>query len=322
MHPQSTSGNTGSKSYIHSSHTAVLGLHLRALGLLDRFSIELSPLGGGNPDWWFKRKRVSPRPLVVALVAHSRERNERLRARLEGTGVPVFLEVVPAGEGPRGLARAARRAQEEKARLVLVSDRVLPLDDEWAWEASGVFELYPDTAIVGGRILNDKERVLEGARFFGVGGPCGGPDDGRPAWDSGYAMGAHKQRSVSAVPGAFCALDPGLLLGTLERSPRGISFAFLEAWLGAEAAVSGRRVVYSPYFAARAWSGRPWPRRPEASEGALFLARHAALVPERRYYSRDLGLSPGRAYAPCRPGERGAELRRLRAWARRHEPRP
>jgi SAM-dependent methyltransferase len=320
MHPQSTSGNVASKSYIHSSHQAVLGLELKERGLDQRFAVEPSPFFGEAPDWWFRRRRVDPRPLRAAIVLHAAGKPEALRTRLEGTGVPVATEVVNAQEGPRALVPVAQRALAEKARLVLVSDRVEPLDDEWAWEALGVPELYPDAAIVGGRILNDRERVLEGARFFGVEGPCGGPDDGRPAWDPGYFAAALKQRSVSAVPGGFCSLDPALLLETLERSPRGISYAFLEAWLGAQAARSGKRVVYSPYFAARARGGRPFPRLPGEEEAASFLSLHASLVPERRYYSPHLGLAPGRAYSGSTPEERGAALRRLRAPARGRAP--
>jgi hypothetical protein len=190
-----------------------------------------------------------------------------------------------------------------RQRLAIVSDAVTPEGDEWAWEAQGILELFPDVGVVGGRILDARDRVVEGLQLFGVGGACTSAHAGQDATDAGYMQLALRVGSTSAVSSAFCVVDPGLLLRVEDRRP---SWAFLGAWLGAEAARSGARVVYSPHFAGRCRGASAWAARATASEEAEFLRRHGDLVPDGRFYSPHLSIGRDVPFVPSTPEQRAA----------------
>ena len=166
--------------------------------------------------------------------------------------IPHEVVHLDPAEGVAGLARLAARAAESGRLLHVLWHDTRIVDDVWALEAMGLFELFPDTAMVGGR-LHQNGRIVDAGAYFGFGRGCDAPDRGRPLEDPGYHAQAWKQHSVSAV--AFdhcCARLRHLAADALARSCRAdISLDHLGAWLGAAARRQGRRVIYTPFLSAR-----------------------------------------------------------------------
>ncbi len=159
---------------------------------------------------------------------------------------------------------------------------------EWAWEALTLFELHPDTVMIGGRIRNKEGIITEGGRYFGFGGPCGCPDRGRSSLDPGYFAQMWKQRSVSAVSTQFAVIKAAFLLELFDVLPARASLPFLGAWAGAHALRSGKRIVYSPFLSGV--SDLDWDTLVMASERDLFSQMNQDIIPDRRFYSRYLSL--------------------------------
>jgi hypothetical protein len=116
-----------------------------------------------------------------------------------------------------------------------------------------------------------------------------------------------KQHTVSAVPLQHCVLRPEFLRDALTPLvSSGVSLADLSPWLGAAARDSARRVVYSPFFCAS--TGADLDDMATDVERAAFSVAYRALIPEERYLSRSLGLTPATAYRPVQEDVRRAQL--------------
>jgi hypothetical protein len=85
------------------------------------------------------------------------------------------------------------------------------------------------------------------------------------------------------------------------------------AWLGAQSARLGRRIVYTPLLLAQYLAERPATSQPSREEVFEFLSRHHDLVTGDRYYPRFLQLQRGRGFDLAQPGERAAILNTLLA---------
>ncbi len=266
VHAHSTADDAESKAYIHSSQKAVLQRFLDSQPDGDRFEIECSPLLKGAAHWHFGRRHVSARPMVS-----------------------IVLGAVTSDA--RGLLEAAEKMAEQDGFIHLMGQDVETDDAEWSWDAQGLFELHPDTVMIGGRIRNRKGVVTDAGRYFGFRGVCGCPDRGRSFLDPGYFALMFKQRSVSAVSAQFAVVKASFLLELLRELPQGASLAFLGAWAGALAQRRGKRVVYSPFLSAI--SDLDWEALVDASELELFAEMNRDIIPDRRYYSRDLSLARG-----------------------------
>jgi SAM-dependent methyltransferase len=292
MHPRSTALNIGSKSYIEASHIHVLQKFLDAQSRPGLFSLRRSPLWGGTPDWWFQRKRQEGRPVLTARVGRS------------------GLEL---SAGAAALKPLAERAGADGGVLIHIIWSEITFDEEGAWDALGLFELHPDTAVVGGRVLDKERRVVAAGEYFGFGGICAAPDIGRAEHDPGYFGQMWKQRSVSAVSTMNAVVEASFLLESLRAlDGEPVSIPFLGAWLGATAALAGRRVVYTPFLAGTTHASRAeWEQSITNEEHRAFAKRFAALLPETRYISRLLSLDPARPYAPSSEEERDEALSRF-----------
>lgn len=333
MHAHSTAASIGSKGYVFDSHRHVLSMHLSALSLSAHFSVELSPLFPGTPDWWIRRRRVAARRLHVCVFirdATSSEANVRRIVRTVSgyplerlwlvasdsrtdpmmltraadalrTGTERVTVEVAEGAGIMALGNLARSCLEEAAGpalMALLSDAITPEGDEWPWEALGLIEAYPDAVVVGGRILDRHRRVISAGECLGFGGFCGSPDAGRAAQDPGYFGLALKQRSASAVAAAFCVVDAGFLAHVAPRLAAFISdLSFLGPCLGAQAIEQDARVIYSPFIVATT-SEILWPGNSGDGREQAFLSLYGHIEPDRRFYHPLLSLDPRRAFAP------------------------
>jgi len=263
-HADSTADDAATKPYIHSSQRAVLQRFLDARPDRERFRLELSPLLGGAPHWHFLRQPVCPRPLRSMVIGDLKS---------EAWTLAGIAQEIAAQDG----------------LLHFIGEGVEIDDAEWPWEAQGLFELHPDTVMIGGRIRNRKGTITEAGRYFGFGGICGCPDRGRPFLDPGYFGQMFKQRSVSAVSTQFAVVRAAFLVEVLAQLPEGASLAFLGAWAGAHALRTGRRIVYTPFLSGI--SDMDWDSRVEASEQSLFAERNRDIIPDQRFYSRSLSLT-------------------------------
>ncbi|MAU27545.1 MAG: hypothetical protein CMH45_09095 [Muricauda sp.] len=237
LHPASTSGNIKSKSYIHASQKAVLERFLAERDRLYTYEVTYSSLFRGAPDW-----RFAPRQQSVV----GGESRESAPFKAEQLNLPEDVEREWLG---KELSRL------DGAQFVLLTANEGEQNEELAWEEANIlFDLFPDTVIVGGRVHNGKE-ILEAGYAFGYGGGIGCPDVGRPINDPGYFAQMWKPRSVAAVSARYCFVDKKFLEEAINYLPDVVSASALGPWLGALAARVSKRVIYSPYVETRIASG-------------------------------------------------------------------
>ena len=171
MHADSTAGNIQSKPYVASSHQRVLQKFVAAAARPDWYRIEASPLFAGTPDWWIRRQRVDPWPITTVLI---REGGDGAAALSLDPAISHDVAILPPGAGIAALEPIVERCAEAR-RLVHVLWAGTEIEGaEWPWEAMAQFELFPDTAVVGGRIHCDG-RILSAASYFGFGRGCDSP---------------------------------------------------------------------------------------------------------------------------------------------------
>jgi glycosyltransferase involved in cell wall biosynthesis/SAM-dependent methyltransferase len=303
MHAESTAGNIHSKPYVFAAHRKVLGRVLAAATDAANYDLQPSPLFSGTPDWWIRRAHRDPWPITTVIVtAHDVE----MPVDLLRSDFPHEVLRIHSSEGPARLQEIAVRCAESGRLVHLLWSGTMIDEQEWPWEAMTHFELFPDTVMIGGRV-HDGRRIRMAGRYFGFGSGCDSPDRGRLLDDPGYFAQMWKQHSVSAISIQHCVVRAEFLreaLGSLTTT--GIALAGLGPWLGAAAMKAGRRVVYSPFFSAS--TGIDVDDEVSEVERAAFRSAHRELIPEVRYLSPSLGLSPSTAYRPATEEIRHAEL--------------
>ncbi len=273
VHAHSTADDAAAKPYVHSSQRAVLQRFLNAREL-HRFTVEYSPLLGGAAHWHFVRTHLDAKPLVSVVLT----RTSRLAA----------------------LVSVTRDMAQQDGLIHFIGEDVQIENPEWSWEALGLFELHPDTAMVGGRIRNSSGVLTEAGSYFGVRGACGCPYRGASFLDSGYFTQLWKQRSVSAVSIQFSVVRAAFLADLLRDLPPQASLPFLGAWAGARAARTGKRVVYSPFLSGI--SDLDWQTLVTPQEKKVFADLNRDLIPDQRYYPRSFSLDrPFRLSTPAIP---------------------
>jgi glycosyltransferase involved in cell wall biosynthesis len=289
VHAHSTADDAASKPYIHSSQKAALQRFLDAQPNPAKFSIEYSPLLGGAAHWHFSRQHSDPRALA-SVVLNSGSGSDINEAKCGYPEIRRFSFRIDANVDC--LVPLSRKVAEEDGFVHLIGEDVEidagMNDGEWAWEALMLFELHPDTVMIGGRIRNRKGMITEAGRYFGFAGVCGCPDRGRSVLDPGYFGQVWKQRSVSAVSTQYAVIKATFLLELLTVPPPQTSLPFLGAWAGAHAMRSGKRIVYSPFLSGV--SELDWDSLVAPSERDFFSEMNKDLIPDRRFYSRHLSL--------------------------------
>jgi glycosyltransferase involved in cell wall biosynthesis len=266
VHAHSTADDAATKPYIQSSQRAVLQRFLDARPDSSNFKIEHSPLLGGAAHWRFVRDYNQQKPMETVVVSTGRK-----------------------NDGPCSLFPLADRLRLEDGLIHFVSDAIEVDGSDWVSEANALFELHPDTVMVGGRVRNRAGIITEAGQIFGVGGVCGSPNAGRSVLDPGYFTQIWKQRSVSAVSVQFAVVRAGFLKSLLQYLPSNASLPFLGAWAGAYALRTGQRVIYSPYLSGV--SDFDWHTLLDPAELQLFECSNRDIIPDLRYYSKSLSLS-------------------------------
>lgn len=307
MHPDSCSMNPDSKPYVWNSQRHVLENYLATRKPAGRYRVDRNPLVTEAPDWWFRRERTDPRPLLTVIAARDPRRVDLARLP-DATGYPGHRCAAIPLDG--GLAELHRLVAREASRpgsgsiggglIHLVYEDVVMTGDEWPWELLTLFELHPDTAVIGGRVLDGADRVVAAGEYLGFGGDCGCPDLRRPSGDPGYFSWMRKQRSVGAASSLLMAADAAFLAEFLTHMAApgrpAMSLPFLGAWLGAFARREGRRVVFSPHFSGRCGPDPAWPLRVPPEERSAFRAANADVLDDVRHLPRHLSRDPARPY--------------------------
>ena len=303
MHALSTAGNIQSKPYVAASHQCVLQKFVATSPRPERYRIEESPLFDGTPDWWVRRQRVDARAITTVLIGAGNA--DSANPKLD-TAIPHEVISLQADAGIAAFEPIVRRCAEAQ-RLVHLLWAGTDIDGtEWPWEAMAQFELFPDTAVVGGRVHSDG-RILSAASYFGFGRGCDSPDRGRAITDPGYFAQMWKPRSASAVPVQHCVVHPVFFKEFLARYGHAdFPMRHLAAWLGAFARSREQRVIYTPFLSAR--SDEDLEGHADAAEWAAFRAVHRAVIPETRYLSPRLGLDASTAYLPVTTETRRDQL--------------
>jgi glycosyltransferase involved in cell wall biosynthesis len=263
VHARSTADDAATKPYIQSSQQAVLQRFLDARAEGNKFEVVHNQLFGGASHWRLMRRKEEPRPIVTVKVGAAAAEAMRLRA-------------------------AALEAAEKNSLILFTGDDVQIDHSDWKREVQGLFELHPDTVMIGGCVRDDQGLINDAGRIFGVAGVCGCPYRGRAVSDPGYFGQLWKQRSVSAVSTQLAVMKPEFLLELTPALPRQASILFLGAWAGAQALRQGKRVVYTPFLSGI--SDRNWDARIDASELRMFEERNQDIIPDRRFYSPHFSL--------------------------------
>jgi glycosyltransferase involved in cell wall biosynthesis len=280
MHERSTSGNMDSKDYIFSSQRNVLQKFVARLPAPDRYRLELSPLFSKSPDWRIVRE-ADAAPVVPTIMLGATEAAARDLAGL--------LRLVEGHEAPGGF-------------IHLLSADAKIEDPTWHSDAMALFEAFPDTVVVGGRIHRDGA-IVAADGYFGFGHGCESPNVGRALGDPGYFAQMWKPHSADAVPIEHCVVRADFLASTLRRLVgAGASLAGLAGWLGIAARAREARVIYSPFLSASVT--RDPAQATRAEQAAIGIAA-SGFRPVTRLLSERLGRTRESAYLPLRPQEAG-----------------
>ncbi|MBS0603536.1 MAG: glycosyltransferase [Verrucomicrobia bacterium] len=301
IHQQSTAQNIGSKSFISSSHQALLSQFLKGT-TAPHLELTLSSLFSAGVDWWFKRKRVHPKSYATIHIG-----NEKLNSVSSLSNSNEHFHI----DQEEGIAALENTLIKVKSELVhIVWDGIVPDGDEWSWDAMGLMDLFPDTVMVGGS-LHDGTSILGGPMVFGFGNGCDCPDRGRQLGDPGFFAQMWKPHSVSAISSGHCVVLTSFLKEVIPQliSLKG-SIAYLGPCLGALAREGGKRVLFSPFMRARARMVPESLATPECL--SRFLTRFWNLIPDEKLLSPRLGINAKSAYLPVPAIERLQHLENLK----------
>jgi hypothetical protein len=287
-HSMSTAGGSlARKPYIEESHFHVLRAIVGAQPHPARFRVEHSPIVDNPFDCWIRRARIDPVGITTLVLGGTQPADLAIDPVIPHTTVTVPSEST-AAELRSLVAHAERRGD----LVHLLRGQVVPSDDEWAWEAAGLFERFSDAAMVGGVMLRTGQ-VIDAGRYLGFGWGCASPLSGRGLFEPGYGgLYGWKQHSVSAVSASHAVCDAAFLGNALEWLAQvpDVTLDDLGSWLGLSAARAGRRVIYSPYLSACCPTIDAHPSmRPVEIQS--FLRAAVGVMPDTRFLSPHASLT-------------------------------
>jgi hypothetical protein len=135
MHPGSCAGDVYAKSYIHSSHRKVLDRFLKAQAHPERYWVGINPFCSKNAlNWWFRRKRVAPRPLFTAILADDPAK-VNVDVLIHSLGYPEHTgQAIAVKNGLDDLYRIAVEQEKRGALVHLAYEAIDIYGDDWPWE--------------------------------------------------------------------------------------------------------------------------------------------------------------------------------------------
>jgi glycosyltransferase involved in cell wall biosynthesis len=294
IHEPSCSGNIASQDYIHESQRACLGRFLDTQPREGFYYLDYSPLFNRSPNWWIRRRSTPGKNILHILLEEP--------SGLDGH--EYVAQVIPADENAGALLDVLQEMRCQDSLVHLMGSSCKALHADWESEALALFELFRDTAIIGGPMYDAAGTVLCAGIYFGYGDGAGSPDRGRPKHDPGYFAQMWKQHSVSAVRAHNIVISGEFLMDALisGRIPSNAPLRMLGEWLGATALRWGKRVVYSPFLAVQ--GSLNWEDLVSREDLVRFLESNIDLMPDLRFYSKHLDLRLDRPYLPADPYDR------------------
>ena len=212
---------------------------------LPRVQFSRSPISSLEAEYPFLRIHI----LGIQSIRLLAEETILTRLHKVGERFPELHNYAPQLQcwpesGLNGLVEMRKQLQPGLA--LVYSCKVKPKANEWIWEALYLREFHPSIALFSGRIVNQDNIVVAGGEQFAAGRLVTCPDYGKAADDPGRFALSLKERSVGAVDSDFFIAEGSFLETFLGSLPYAATMAHLGTWLGAEAAISGQRVAYSP----------------------------------------------------------------------------
>jgi hypothetical protein len=212
VHSSSTADDDASKAYIANSQRAVLQRFLDSREEGKLFTLEPSPLFAGGAHWHFQRKTA---------------------------GVPSVG--IACGEEMSEWGKPA----SQTSFVALIGKDVELCGEYWMWEATGIFDLHPDTAMIAGRIRDDRGVLRESGLDLDAQGNVLNPHRGKRVSDPGYFGQLWKQRTIGTASPQLAIVRSEFLLRVLDEIRKPEEFA---SRAGLIARRLGARVVYSPFI--------------------------------------------------------------------------
>jgi hypothetical protein len=253
--------------------------------------------------WRITRRHVDPTPRIEVLHLESDESGLSSPATTwHETSFPdLFHRFIQWDELPSTLANLP-----DSSLVAVVQDGLAPLSADWPWEALGLFELFDDLMLLGGRIIGPDGLVQSAGEVFGVSGVLGSPCRGwRAATPRRHGM-LLCQRTVSAVDSRFFVARAGFLARALAQRIATRPY-LLSAWLAAAARQEGLRIAYSPHILLQATTASLTSVQSD-EECRLFLESHWPVLTDDPYYSRFCSLRAGHGWKLAEPQSRAAVL--------------
>jgi hypothetical protein len=130
--------------------------------------------------------------------------------------------------------------------VVVASDRIDLRRPGWLWEAIGLLELHPDTAVVCGRLVDTMGAIVDGAGVALPGGGWSSPLAGLSVDEAGPFALAAKPHTIDVVETQLLVADRAALLAAMATLPAGTRWLDAGAELGRALAARSRRVVFTP----------------------------------------------------------------------------
>jgi O-antigen biosynthesis protein len=168
-----------------------------------------------------------------------------LYARCKEGAIPFKCEIAPA---PFNFSRQVNRGivLASGALMLLLNNDIEVIEGDWLREMVSCFS-YPDTGVVGARLLYPSRRLQHAGVIVGLGGLAGHWFNGQRESYPGPMARLHVRQSLTAVTGACMLISRACLakVGSFDEDVFAVAYNDVDFCLRAGA--NGFRVVFTPF---------------------------------------------------------------------------
>src|SRR5262249_2977372 len=155
------------------------------------YAVEKSPLFGDAPDWRFRLTNSPERAPILQIT----DRNADSLLPSESV---VAQKVLGEPFSVKAIRNALHDVHGDVEFVHILDSDCRPIGELWIEDCLSLFDIFPKTAVLGGRIHNGGQ-IISAGYVYGFGQPIWCPDKGRDIRDSGYFAQMWKPRSVASV---------------------------------------------------------------------------------------------------------------------------
>ena len=173
------------------------------------------------------------------------QRVHSLYAQYQRGPVPFRCEVAPA---PFNFSRQVNRgiALAQGELVLLLNNDIEVINSDWLQEMVSCFA-YPNTGIVGARLLYPSRRIQHAGVIVGLGGLAGHWFDGQREGYPGPMARLHVRQSLTAVTGACMLMSRSCLEATGPFDEIDFAIAYNDVDFCLRAVKRGFRVIWTPF---------------------------------------------------------------------------